>query len=99
MLQVSDDFAYKFESGMEAKVKAFRQRGTGGDCIIMRIDHEEGLLLIDEQCKALPDLEALAEKLEDVEPRYVLYIHKVMRTTTGLTDSAYTAQCALQKHS
>ena len=75
--QVSDDFAYQFEAGMEAKVKAFRQRGQGGDCIIMRIDHDQGLLLIDEQCKGLPSLEALAEKLEDVEPRYVLYIHKV----------------------
>ena len=77
--QVSDDFAYQFEDGMEAKVKAFRQRGQGGDCIIMRIDHEEGLLLIDEYCKGLPNLEALAEKLEDtnLEARYVLYIHKV----------------------
>ena len=76
--QVSDDFAYKFEDGMEAKVKAFRQRGQGGDAIIMRIDHERGLVLIDEQCKGLPNVEALAEKFEDVsEPRYLLYIHKV----------------------
>lgn len=49
--QVSEDFAYSFEAGMEAKVKAFRQRGTGGDAIIMRIDHEQGMLLIDEQVR------------------------------------------------
>lgn len=75
--QVSEDFAYAFEPGMEAKVKAFRQRGQGGDCIIMRIDHGQDMVLIDEQCKALPSLEALADKLEETDPRYVLYIHKV----------------------
>jgi len=75
--QVSADFAYAFEEGMEAKVKAFRQRGTGGDAIIMRIDHEQGMVLIQEEFKKLDDVEALAEKLEDVEPRYCLYIHKV----------------------
>ena len=77
--QVSDDFAYAFEPGMEAKIKTFRQRGQGGDAIIMRIDHEQGQLLIHEQCKALAGVEALAEKLEDEasEPRFVLYIHKV----------------------
>ena len=46
--EVSDDFAYRFEPGMEQKIKVFRQRGNGGDAIIMRIDHENGLLLIDE---------------------------------------------------
>ena len=64
---------------MEGKIKAFRQRGQGGDCIIMRIDHNAGLLLIHEQCKGLPSLEVLAEKLEESasEPRFVLYIHIV----------------------
>ena len=31
-----DDFAYSFEEGMEKKVKAFRQRGTGGDALIIK---------------------------------------------------------------
>jgi len=77
--QVSDDFTYAFEEGMEAKVKAFRQRGQGGDALLMRIDHDAGVLLIDEACKQLPSVEALAEKLEDAEtePRFLLYIHKV----------------------
>ena len=29
------------------------------------------------QCKGLPNVEALADKLEDTDPRYILYIHKV----------------------
>ena len=29
------------------------------------------------QCKGLSGVEALADKLEDSEPRYLLYIHKV----------------------
>ena len=77
--QVSEDFTYAFEAGMEAKVKAFRQRGQGGDALLMRIDHDAGMVLIDEACKQLPGVEALAEKLEDAEtePRFLLYIHKV----------------------
>ena len=76
---VSDDFSYSFEPGMEQKVKTFRQRGTGGDAIIMRIDHEGGKIVIDESFKGLAGVEALAEKIEDfeTEPRYCLYIHQV----------------------
>ena len=64
---------------MERAIKTFRQRGTGGDAIIMRIDHEGGQILIDEYCKGLAGVEALAEKIEDfeTEPRYCLYIHQV----------------------
>ena len=32
---------------------------------------------VEEQFKALPSVEAFAEKLDETEPRYLLYIHKV----------------------
>jgi len=73
-----DDFAYSFEEGMEKKVKAFRQRGTGGDALIIKIDHAANELRIDEQFKGLGSAEAFAEKLDETEPRYLLYIHKVV---------------------
>jgi len=72
------DFSYEFEAGMPAKIKAFRQRGTGGDTLIIRIDHERNMLLLEQSIKGVANLETLAELLEDEsEPRYVLYIHKV----------------------
>ena len=73
----SEDFSYAFEEGMEGKIKTFRQRGQGGDAMVIKIDHENNKLLIEEHRKGLPDLEALADLLEDNEPRYLLYIHKV----------------------
>ena len=71
----SDDFSYGFEEGMEAKIKAFRQRGRGGDAMIIAIDHEENTLTIEETLKG-SNLEELADKLSDTDPRYLLYIHK-----------------------
>ena len=62
---------------MEKKVKAFRQRGRGGDALLIKIDHDANKIVIDEQHKELPNLDALADKLEDTDPRYILYIHKV----------------------
>ena len=73
----SEDFSYAFEEGMEAKIKTFRQRGQGGDAMVIKIDHEANEVRIEENRKALQDLEALADLLEDNEPRYLLYIHKV----------------------
>ena len=40
----SDEFNYDFEPGMEGRVKKFRQRGTGGDALFIRIDHEKNEL-------------------------------------------------------
>jgi len=77
--KLSEDFSYSFEPGMEGKVKAFRQRGQGGDALIIKIDHEQGLMQIEETFKG-STIEAIAERLEDFElaatPRYLLYIHK-----------------------
>jgi len=72
-----EDFAYVLEAGMEAKIKAFRQRGQGGDALIIRIDHNANELKIEEQFKGLASCEVFAEKLDETEPRYLLYIHKV----------------------
>ena len=55
------------------------QRGTGGDAMIIKIEHEENELRVEEQM-AGATLEAIGEKL-DREPRYVLYIHKVSLET------------------
>ena len=75
--QGSSDYSYGFEEGMEAKVKAFQQRGRGGDAMIIKIDHDKNELQIEEHKKGLASVEALAELLEDTEPRYLLYIHTV----------------------
>ena len=77
VLCAGDDFAYVLEEGMDKKLKAFRQRGQGGDALIIRIDHDANELKIDEEFKGLPSCEAFAEKLDETEPRYLLYIHKV----------------------
>ena len=45
---------------------------------IHRIDHAANELRIDEQFKGLGSAEAFAEKLDETEPRYLLYIHKVV---------------------
>jgi hypothetical protein len=74
----SDDFAYQMEEGMASKVKVFRQRGQGGDAMIIQIDHAANQIQIEEQFKALPSVEAFADKLDETEPRYLLYIHKVV---------------------
>jgi len=75
----TEDFSYDFEEGMEAKVKAFRQRGGGGDAMLIKIDHAKDELQIEEHRKAMLDLEDVRELLEDnsAEPRFLLYIHKV----------------------
>jgi len=70
-----DEYAYDFEEGMEKKIKTFRQRGNGGDAFIIKIDHENNTLRIEEEFKKLESVEALAEQLDEVEPRYLLYIH------------------------
>ena len=74
--RTSDDFSYAFAEGMAAKVKAFRQRGSGGDTLFIKINHEANEVYLEEECKGMPSLEALAEKLEE-EPIFVLHIHKV----------------------
>ena len=59
------------------------QRGTGGDAVIIKIEHEENELRIEEMLTGTT-LEAVGEKL-DREPRYVLYIHKVRVGSTTVT--------------
>jgi hypothetical protein len=73
----ADEYRYTFEEGMEKKIQTFRQRGNGGDAFVIKIDHEHNMLRIEEEYKKLPSLEAFAEKLEDTEPRYLLFIHTV----------------------
>lgn len=72
-----DEYAYEFEEGMEKKIKTFRQRGNGGDAFVIKIDHDNNMLRIEEEFKKLESIEAFAEKLEENEPRYLLYIHTV----------------------
>jgi len=71
----TEDFAYNLQDGMGAKVKKFRQRGTGGDALIIKIEHDLNELQIEHEMTGI-SVEDVAEHL-DVEPRYVLYIHKV----------------------
>lgn len=71
------EYAYKFEAGMEKVIKTFRQRGTGGDALLVKIDHGKDELQLEENLHGTT-VEALAERLEDCnEPRYVLFIHKL----------------------
>ena len=53
--------------GMEKKVKAFRQRGTGGDALFIKINHELNQVLIEEECKGLADVEAGRVRLGGAE--------------------------------
>jgi DNA repair exonuclease SbcCD ATPase subunit len=75
----TDDFAYNHAEGMDQRLKKFRQRGTGGDTLFIRIHHDANELQIEEDCPGL-SLEDLVENLEDyaaqAAPRYVLHIHK-----------------------
>uniref|UniRef100_A0A7S3AKH9 ADF-H domain-containing protein n=1 Tax=Haptolina ericina TaxID=156174 RepID=A0A7S3AKH9_9EUKA len=71
----TEDFAYGLADGMGAKIKKFRQRGTGGDAFLIKIEHEHNELRIEEEFHGTT-LEKLGEQL-DTEPRYLLYIHKV----------------------
>jgi len=74
------EYAYKFEAGMERAIKTFRQRGTGGDALVVKIDHEQDELQLEENLRGTT-VEAMAERLEDCnEPRYVLFIHKLTHT-------------------
>lgn len=64
MIQGSGQAEYKFEEGMEKAVKTFRQRGTGGDALLIKIDHEADLLRIDEQFKG-KSVEDMGEYLQE----------------------------------
>ena len=68
---------------MEKAVKVFRQRGSGGDALVVKIDHELDELQIEANIKGT-NVEAMAERMEDIghEPRYVLYIHE-LKTSDG----------------
>lgn len=73
----SDDTPYTWEDGMEKRMKAFRQRGGRGDTLIIKIDHENNMLHVEQSIKGM-ELADLAERLDDYQysPRYVLYIHQ-----------------------
>tara|TARA_B110001452_G_scaffold181280_1_gene152215 strand:- start:2189 stop:2875 length:687 start_codon:yes stop_codon:yes gene_type:complete len=64
MIQGSGSAEYKFEEGMEKAVKTFRQRGTGGDALLIKIDHEADLLRVDEQFKG-KSVEDMGEYLQE----------------------------------
>lgn len=70
------DFAYKFAEGMEKTIKTFRQRGGGGDTLVLRIEHERDMIEFDEQLKKA-SLDDIQELLDETEPRYILHIHEV----------------------
>jgi len=70
-----EDFAYNMEGGMGAKIKRFRQRGSGGDALIVKIEHELNELQVEHEFTGTT-LEAIGEEL-DTDPRYILYMHKV----------------------
>ena len=63
------DFAYKFAEGMEKTIKTFRQRGGGGDTLVLRIEHERDMIEFDEQLKKA-SLDDIQELLDETEPRY-----------------------------
>lgn len=73
----ADDARYTWEDGMEKRVKAFRQRGGRGDTLVIKIDHANNMLQVEQSVKGM-ELEDLAEGLDDCQssPRYVLYIHE-----------------------
>lgn len=72
----TDDKPYTWEEGMEKRVRMFRQIGTSGDTLIIKLDKELNMLQIEESIKGI-SVEDLAEQLEGVSsPRYVLYIHE-----------------------
>ena len=73
----SVDYNYRFADGMAAQIKKFRQKGTGGDALIIKIDHDVDELQIEQTLKET-SVEDIAEIFEENanEPRYLLYIHK-----------------------
>ena len=75
--QTSEDFSYELEEGLAPKIKTFQQRGKGGDAMILKIDHANNLIQLEDQHKGLASPEALGELLEETEPCYMLYIHTV----------------------
>ena len=69
------DLEYKFAEGLPATVKKFRQRGTGGDTMIFKIDHDKEEIQEDTTMKGI-SLKELGDHLDEAsEPRYVLHIH------------------------
>lgn len=72
---VESDFSYTCAEGLEAALKGFRKSGDGGDCLIVKIDHAQGELQLEQSCKGLRSVAALAELLDETKPRFVLYMH------------------------
>ena len=66
---------YKLEEGLDKKVKTFRERGTGGHVMVLKIDNGKGEIQEVETMTGKSPADMAEYFDESNEPRYMLYIH------------------------